>query len=1001
MKRILHLVTLLWLGLVCLPAVAQGVAVTGRVTSAEDGTALPGVTVLEKGTTNGVTTDSKGNYQITVGGNATLVFSFVGLVAEEVAVGNRSTVDLQMAPDVEALSEVVVVGYGTQARRNVTGAVATVKGSEIANVPVTSFDLALQGRTPGVQITSGSGKLGQGLQIRVRGAASVSAGNEPLYVVDGIPITSSDVGSANTELANPLADINPNDIESIEILKDASAAAIYGSRASNGVVLITTKKGKAGRTSLNVNFFSGVSQRTREREWLNGAEYIELFSEAATNEGYDPQEEFEGNGLPWNSPYNTDWSAEAFQRGNISQLDVSVTGGSEKTRFFLSGTHLDQKGIIVGNEYQRSSVRTNIDHSITNKLRVGANISLIRSINNRVPDDNAFSNPLQLVALPPIQSKFDPEDPTRLNRNTLYYNNLIELDNASNVSTTYRTISSFFGSYDFTPGLTFRSELGLDLLSLEEEIYRGRITEDGGPTGYGFNNQVRSLNYTTNNTLNFSRTFADRHSLDLLAGLTFQENTVEGASTEGRGFPNDKFRKIASAARITDGGSTETGFSIVSYLARANYRFLDRYLLSLSGRMDGSSRFSKNYQYGFFPAASVGWIINEESFLENSDLISFLKLRASYGLTGNSEIGNFAYRGLWTAIPYADQAGTIPSQIESRDLRWEKTAQADIALDFGFLNNRIGGSIDYYVKNTDDLLLNVPLPAANGFTVITRNIGSLVNRGVEFTLNTQNLVGAFKWSTNFNIAHNRNKITRLNGNPIEGSGRLIGRVAEGEPLGYFYTVKYAGVDPQNGDALYYQENGEATNDYASAPRQKVGDPNPDFYGGLSNNFSFKGFDLDVLFQYVYGNDIYNVAGYFQSVNADYFDNQSRDQLQRWRQPGDITEVPQARLYAGNGSGTSSRWIQDGSFVRLKTVTFGYSLPIGLVKDTFLNFLQSARVYVAAQNLLTFTDYDGYDPEVNSTYFQGGTAQQTNINLGHDFYTPPQARTVTFGINLGF
>jgi TonB-linked SusC/RagA family outer membrane protein len=835
----------------------------------------------------------------------------------------------------------------------------------------------------------------------VRGAASVSAGNEPLYVVDGIPITSSDVGSANTELANPLADINPNDIESIEILKDASAAAIYGSRASNGVVLITTKKGKAGRTALNVNFFTGLSRRTREREWLNGAEYIELFSEAATNEGYDPQEEFEGNGLPWNSPYSTDWSAEAFQPGNITQLDVSVTGGSEKTRFFLSGTHLGQKGIIVGNKYQRSSVRTNIDHSISSKLRVGANISLIRSINNRVPDDNAFSNPLQLVALPPIQSKFDPEDPTQLNRNTLYYNNLIELDNASNVATTYRTISSFFGSYDFMPGLTFRSELGLDLLSLEEEIYRGRITEDGGPTGYGYNNQVRSLNYTTNNTLNFSRTFGDRHDLDLLAGLTFQENTVEGASTEGRGFPNDKFRKIASAARIISGSSTETGFSIVSYLARANYRFMDRYLLSVSGRVDGSSRFSKNYQYGVFPAASVGWIINEEAFLQNSSLISFLKLRASYGLTGNSEIGNFAYRGLWTSIPYADQAGTIPEQIESRDLRWEKTAQADIALDFGFFNNRIGGTIDYYVKNTDDLLLNEPLPGINGFTVITRNIGSLVNRGVEFTLNTQNLVGAFKWSTNFNIAHNRNKITRLSGNPIEGSGRLIGRVAEGEPLGYFYTAKYAGVDPDNGDALYFTETGETTNDYSEANRQKVGDPNPDFYGGLSNNFSYKGFDLDVLFQFVSGNDLYNVAGYFQSVNADYFDNQSRDQLRRWRNPGDVTDVPQARLYGGNGSGTSSRWVQDGSFVRLKTVTLGYNLPVSVVKGTFLEFLQSARLYVAAQNLLTFTDYDGYDPEVNSTYFQGTDAQQTNVNLGHDFYTPPQARTVTFGINLGF
>ncbi|MDO1445358.1 TonB-dependent receptor [Rhodocytophaga aerolata] len=976
---------------------AQDRTVSGRVTSADDGTALPGVNVSVKGTTSGTATNAEGDYTLSVPSDATLVFSFIGLTSQEVPVGNRSVINVQMASDIKSLNEVVVIGYGSQQKKDLTGNIASVSGASIANIPVSSVEESLQGRAAGVYINSGSGKLGQGVQIRVRGAASVSAGNQPLYVVDGIPITSSDLGSANSELANPIADLNPNDIESIEILKDASAAAIYGSRASNGVVLITTKKGRIGKTKIDLGYFTGVSTPTRTREWLNAAEYIELFSEAAENEGYDPQEEFEGNGLPWNSTDDTDWASEAFQTGGISQYNLSLSGGNEKTRFFLSGTHNDQKGIIVANEFKRSSARINLDHSINQKFRIGTNISLIRSVNYRVPDDNAFSNPLQLVALPPIQPKIDPAT-GELNRNTLYYNNLIELSNATNVATTYRTISNIFASYDIVPGLTFRTEYGIDFLALDEDIYRGRITEDGGPTGYGYSNQVRSFNYTTNNTLNYNKIFNDVHTLDLLGGISYQEANVRGTSVEGRGFPNDNFQRIASAARITSGSSNETGYSFLSYLARANYKFMDKYLFALSGRIDGSSRFGQNNRYGFFPAASAGWILSEESFMQNSNVLSFLKLRASYGLTGNSEIGNFQSRGLYNAIFYADQAGITPSTIASPDLRWENTAQTDIGIDFGFFNNRISGELDYYIKTTRDLLLDVPLPAINGFTSITKNIGSLENKGIEFVLNTQNLVGEFKWTTNFNISRNRNKVLELNGDPIEGGGRLIGRVAEGEPLGYFYTVKYAGVDPANGDALYYDLEGNKTSEYSSNYRQKVGDPNPDFIGGMTNTFSYKGFDLNVLTQFVYGNDLYNVAGYFQSVNADYFDNQSRDQLKRWQKEGDITDVPQARLYAGNGSGTSSRWVQDGSFLRIRTVTFGYNLPTDLIKRVYL---QNARIYVTGQNLFTFTKYEGYDPEVNSTYFQGTTAQSTNINLGHDFYTPPQQKTITVGINLGF
>jgi TonB-linked SusC/RagA family outer membrane protein len=476
-------------------------------------------------------------------------------------------------------------------------------------------------------------------------------------------------------------------------------------------------------------------------------------------------------------------------------------------------------------------------------------------------------------------------------------------------------------------------------------------------------------------------------------GFAFQEGNTRASSVEGQNFPNDQLKKIASAAKITAGSTTATGFTFISYLGRVNYKFANKYLLGASARIDGSSRFGADNRYGFFPSVSAGWIISDEDFLKAQNKISFLKLRASYGLTGNSEIDNFASRGLYEAISYADQAGIQPISIANPELTWENTVQIDAGLDFGFLNNRISGEIDFYNRNTKDLLLNVPLPATNGFISQLQNVGTMNNKGFEFVLNTQNVTGDFNWQTSFNVSKNINKVTKLNVSPIEGGGRNIGRVAEGEPLGYFYSIKYMGVDPATGDALYAKEGGETTNDPGEAVRQKVGNPNPDFIGGLDNKFSFKGIDLSVLLQGVFGNDLYNTAGYFQSVNADYFDNQTKDQLARWRQPGDVTNVPQPRLYAGNGSAPSSRWVQDGSFVRVRSVTLGYNLPADLINRARL---QNVRIYLAAQNLFTFTDYEGYDPEVNTTL-----AGLSNINLGHDFYTPPQARTITIGVNFGF
>jgi len=1016
-KKLLLVLALLMVTLYS--AMAQTRTVTGRVTAATDGSGLPGVTVVVRGTTSGTSTDVNGQYSIALpdATNPTLVFSFVGMTTQEIPVGNRTTLNVALGADATQLEEVVVVGYGTQAKADITGSIARVTSREIENLPVTSVENALQGRAAGVYINSGSGKLGSAMQIRIRGASSVSASNQPLYVIDGIPVTTTDLGSASSEPINPMADINPNDIESIEILKDASAAAIYGSRASNGVILITTKKGKVGKSKVDLNYYTGVSSPTRLRDWMDRDEYIAYFTEAATrgakydylnnpdgwtdeaeaidyylNEDFYPTMDFLNP--DWRTDNtDTDWQDQALQNGSISQYSVSVNGGDEKTRFFISGSHLDQTGIIVGNEFQRSSGRINLDHSVSKKFKIGTNLSLIRTINTRVPDDNAFSNPLQLVALTPISPLYSDSMQTSYNRNTLYYNNLIELDNATNISTNYRTISNFFGSYEFIPGLTLRAQFGLDFFNLDEDIYRGRQTEDGGPTGYGYSNQVRSLNYTTNTTLAYNKTFNEIHNLDVLAGMEFQESDVRSTSSEAQGFPNDQFKKIASAAVITSGSTTGNDYTFLSYFSRANYNLRGKYLLSASARLDGSSRFGSDNRYGFFPSASAGWIVSEETFLSESNAVSFLKLRTSYGVTGNSEIGNFASRALYSAIPYANLAGIYFSSLPNPELSWETTRQVDVGIDFGFLNNRISGEIDYYVKKTEDLLINVPLPATSGFTTITKNVGNLENKGLEFVLNTANIQGAFTWNTTFNIARNRNKITKLNVAPILGGSRNLGRIAEGEPMGYYYGPKFAGVDPANGDALYYTEDGETTNDYSQAFSQKVGDPNPDFVGGLDNRFGFKGFDLSVLMQFVYGNDLYNTAGYFQAASGDYYDNQTTDQLRGWKNPGDITDVPEARLYGGNGTGNSSRWVEDGSFLRVKTVQLGYNIPSAVANRVKL---QNARIYFAAQNLFTFTNYNGWDPEVNTTY--NGLS---NVNIGHDFYTPPQAKTITIGVTLSF
>jgi TonB-linked SusC/RagA family outer membrane protein len=491
--------------------------------------------------------------------------------------------------------------------------------------------------------------------------------------------------------------------------------------------------------------------------------------------------------------------------------------------------------------------------------------------------------------------------------------------------------------------------------------------------------------------------------------MSYQHSRTDFSDLQAQNFPSNSYKEIVAAAKITKGVSQETSFSFLSYFARANYKFKDRYLLGLSGRIDGSSRFGKENRYGFFPAISAGWILSEEGFLADNTVLEFLKLRGSYGLTGNAEIGDFDSRWLYRGVGYGFAPGQSPLQLPNPDLRWEQTAQTDIGVDFGLFNNRISGEVDYYIKKTKDLLLNVNLQGTTGFRTHTRNIGELENKGFEVVINTANLVGDLKWNTSFNYSRNRNNLTNLQGQIIQGD--FLSRAVEGEPMGIYFGPKYAGVDPENGDALYWAKDTDGTliktNDYNAAEFMKIGDPNPDFMMGITNTFSYKGIDFSFLFSGVFGYQVYNGGGKFMTANGDFFDNQTRDQLRRWQKAGDITDVPQARLYGANGTGESSRYVYDAGYMRLKTITIGYSLPKSAISKAKL---QSVRVYASAQNLLTFTDYEGWDPEVNSDTYASTLASTStglvnqsfgNINQGIDFYSAPQPKTITFGINIGF
>lgn len=990
--------------------------VKGKITNVQNGEPVSRASIVIKGTNKGTSSDDAGNYSIEVASkSATLIFSSIGYTEQEIAAAGE-ILNVQLSPSsTQNLKEVLVVGFGTKIKRDLTGNISKVKGSEVENMPVTNLDQALQGRAAGVFVEAGSGKLGEGVQVLIRGSGSISASTQPLYVIDGVPI------STDTYSGSAIADINFNDIESFDILKDASAAAIYGSRAANGVVMITTKKGRAGKTSFNINSQYGMNKPTHKRGFLNARQYIDLLREAAINsdhiDGIDPLDpnQYEDSWLEfaegrltrysgwsdWKTyQTNTNWQDKAFYPdARTGQIDVSASGGNEKTRFYVSLGYVNQDGILIGNNLKRISSRLNLEHSVSDKFKLGVNMSLSQTTSGRVTVDNEFNTPMQLVALSPVTPFKDKDGVIYTNPTTTYANPYVDYAEGKYKALIYRNIGNIFGQYNFSHSLFFRSEFGVDIHNENDDMFYGARTAYGrGTNGYGESDWFRSLTYNTNNYFSYKKTFQERHELDAVLGMSYQEYNSEYANVYGEQFPVDDLQKLASAGLIKGGTSVASTSAFLSYFARANYKLDNKYLLSVSGRIDGSSVFGNDRRYGFFPAVSAGWVLSEEKFLQDSKVISFLKLRASWGLTGNAEgFGDFASRGLWGGTSYDGTGALVPTQMANPDLRWEKSNQTDIGLDFGLLENRITGEIDYYNRNTDDLIYNVPVPGNTGFTNRIVNIGAMNNRGVEIVLNADNIITRnFRWSSSVNLAFNKNKIVRLDGDQtlIPGNdGRYMNSLIVGQSIGIFYGPKFAGADPENGDALYYLPDGKSTtNDYDAAGNFIVGNPNPKLTGGFSNTFSAFGFDLSILFQGVFGNQITNGAGGFMSSSFAWFDNQTTDQLKRWQKPGDKTQVPQLRLGYDNGVSASSRYVYDGDYVRLKNITLGYNFPKTLIGKWGLKNL---RLYVTGVNVLTFTNYPGWDPEVNADY------RATNKNQGGDFYSAPQIKNYSIGLNIGF
>lgn len=988
---------------------AQGLRISGRVTSAGDGQALPGVNVLVKGTTNGVSTDANGNYSLTIpNGSATLLLTSIGIVTQEIAVGNRTVINVQMVEAINELSQVVVTGYNTTQRKDITGSIASISPEKFKDIPVTSLDQALQGQAAGVQVTQSSGTPGGGLTVRVRGNTSISANNRPLFIVDGVQIQNGALTTGyGGQNDNALALLNPNDIESIQILKDASAKAIYGSRAANGVVLITTKRGKANqKTTITADVQRGMTDVVKRPNLLNSSQLLELQREAVINAGQDPDKLGLITGVT--DGVNTNWLDMVLRKGIYQQYQISTQGGNERTRFYLSGNYRDEEGVLIKNRFARMTGSMTIDHNATPKLSFGSNITLSRALNNRVSGDNALDGVYSGATRSlPFYSPYneqgqlygpgEPNYPGFPNFNPVAEALLPRLQ-----VLTIKMLGGVYVQYELLQNLRFRSKASVDYNNITENIYFPTSTQTGGfnqnlgQRGYGEYSTNLAATFTNTNTLTYNTILAEKHRFNALAGLEIIYRTNRASFVNGKIFPSDDFTYITSAGVVDAGTSSLVNSGLFSTFGELRYDYKDKYLVQATARYDGSSRFGPSRQFGVFSSGSVAWRVSEEAFMTKYRFLSDLKLRASYGFTGNEQIGEFQFLGRWGATTYSGSSGLGPASLANPNLQWERTREANIGLDASFFNGRLGVTFDAYDNLTDKLLFSQPIPLTSGFGSVQGNIGKIANRGVELAINTVNIDRVIRWSTDLNLSRNRNNVVELvTDEPLfrgyQASG-VAGTnvVTPGQPLGTFWGLKFLGVDPATGDAIYDDKNGDGR--ITPDDGQIIGNAQPELFGGLTNRVSYKGFDVTAFFQFSYGNRTLNLTKQ-TSVNtgSSLGFNQDIDALKRWQKEGDITSVPRYVFENTYNNYLSSRFLEDGSYLRLKNVTIGYNLDkkwISRVK------LTGVRVFASATNLWTLSRYSGTDPELST--LDGSTTAQ-----GIDFNTLPQIKNFVAGLTVTF
>jgi TonB-linked SusC/RagA family outer membrane protein len=1013
---------------------AADVPVSGRVTG-PDGAGLPGVTVLVRGTTLGTTTNADGAFSLNAPEGSTLVFSFVGYASQTAAVtAGAPAYSISLREDAKQLNEVVVVGYGTQQRGSVTGAISSVGAAEIVRQPVPDVTQAIQGKVAGVTITSNGGAPGgaAGTSVRVRGITS-AGNNNPLYVIDGFPLP--DGGD------NQLNAISPNDIETIDILKDASATAIYGVRAANGVVLITTKHGKNGKTTLNLDGYRGVQTVTHKLELLNAEQYATINNESRLAAGKPIALDKLRN--PTALGAGTDWQDLMFRRAAIQNYSLGATGGSDKASFALSGTYYQQDGVIVGSDFERFTIRANGDVKVNNVFRMGSSISLTHLSDRQITTNSGeYGTVQQLLRMPPTVPAYRPDgywyQPNSDDDNFTEENPLATSQRTNQRFNRNRAITTFYAELEPLKGLRFRTNVGADFIFDNFNSFAPKAPELAGYTtrpayliAAASATSSYAPTYLIENTATYDKLFGGKHQVTFLLGQSAQQFNYSNVEAYRRNYQRNDLQVIntgpTSSDDVSNAGTIDTPRRLASYFGRLNYEFAGKYIFQATARYDGSSRFQSGEKFGFFPGASVGWRISEEEFLKDNHLISNLKLRAGYGRVGNElNADRFAYLD---AINFGIQypfgaSGTLtkggaPTRLRNPYLRWENNDQANLGFDMGFLGNRIEASLDLYNRNSPNLIAPVPPSLVSGrFEPLPTNAASAYNRGVDLAITTHNMVGAggaFNWSTIFNVSAYKTRLSKLtSGIPYDGLGSLSGTVVRydvNQAFGSFYgyvadgliqtqeelTALNAGANVGNPkNDRFYQAGGTAPGDIkfrdlngdgliTDADRQFIGNPNPNFTFGLTNTMNYKGFDLSFFIQGVQGNDVYNLNRYITESALYSTTNGTTRILGRWTGAGTSNDVPRAiNGDPNNNLRVSTHYIEDGSYVRLKNLTFGYTLPTSLMSRISATQI---RLYVTAQNLVTLTKYTGYDPEVSASGVDLGIYPQTRVFMG--------------GINVGF